>query len=378
MSHLKLSPLVVGILLGFSLPAQSALIDLSGEGFVQYGDAQSYSLPISQIDVDSTPGAIKDLIVVATGSDGVPVTTNDPGMDDAYQTPSGESGSNFFSTGTEADPGGSGEFNNDSADTWDISLLSLKSFLNDEALIFLFNNNNLNGANEQSLAAWMQISVYDDLGNLVTTDPGAGSTTDTAIFDLTNDNSLYGLVSEGGGGTFLGDVGTYQSDGSGPDGNTNADTDYVLSGGPICLDTDFFIPTPVSCSSPEADEGPINHNLGADNAAYAVYMPELSALLDSLFSLSDAVLAEFTMSIDLRLGCDPILFPDADASGTNSDDEICTGALSGFGKNLNNGFEQLFIATATVDPPTTNINEPATLLLFGLAGLLLARSKRLV
>ena len=351
--------------------ANAGLIDLSGVGYVQYGDAQSYSLPIAQIQdgctgpgcdfhVASTPGHIQDLIVVATGSSGQGVTTNIAGMDDAYATPSGVSGSNFFSTGTELDPNAANEFFGDSGDTWDTTLAALLGFLDGDDMVFMFNNNNLNGENLQSLAAWMQVTISDDNGDVV------------GVYDLTNNNSAYNLVTQGGGGTFLGDVTTYTSDGSDPDGNTNANTDYVLSGGPICLNTLVSpIPVPVACdgSGPfPVTDGPINHNLGSDEVAYAVLFPELN---DQLYQLANSLtlqeLTNYTMNIDLRLGCDPSLFL------ATADDEICSGALSGYGKNINNGFEQLFIATNTRAP--TDVPEPPLMVLFATGLAMMLRRK---
>lgn len=350
---MKLTLCAIGLL--FSLNSHAALISLEGKGYVTYGDFNSYSLPIAGINVPSTPGQISDLIVVATGSSGNPVNTNFAGMDNAYSTPSGVSGSNFFSTGTYTDPDQEAAFSGDQDNTWDTSLSALNSFLSGEEMVFFFNNNNLNGANLQSLAAWAQVQVTDSLGDIL------------GIFDFTNNGGKYGLISEGGGGTFLGDPTTYNSDGSGPLIGDNDNTDYVLSGGPICIDTDTLPPTPVSCSNPAADEGPINHNLGADDAAYAVVSPELNALLKGLFN-SGNNLDGYTMSVDLRLGCDPGF------GGAN--DEICTGEAYGFGKNVNNGFEQMFIATATFDDPTTDIPEPHILLLLGSAIMLLVYRKR--
>jgi len=339
--------------LALSLNSQASLIDLAGQGYVTYGDFNSYSLPISGINVPSTPGQISDLVVVATGSSGVPVNTNFSGMDNAYSTPSGVSGSNFFSTGDTSDPSQVSSFSGDNDTTWDTTLAALDTFLSGEDMVFLFNNNNLNAENEQSLAVWAQVEVTDNNSNLL------------GVFDFTNNGGKYGLISEGGGGSFFGDPTAYTSDGSGPTIGTNDSTDYVLSGGAICIDTDTFPPTPVSCANPLADEGPINHNLGAANAAYAVVAPELNSLLQGLFD-SNLDLIDFTMSIDLRLGCDPGF----GASG----DEICTGITSGFGKNINNGFEQLFIASATFDPEI-QIPEPSTLLLLGGSLLLLFRRK---
>jgi hypothetical protein len=361
------------LLLTASLPASAAMIDLTGIGYVTYGDFNSYSMPIAAIQagctnfnntcpyyVQSGPGQISDLIVVATGASGGPVNTNFAGMDNAYETPSGVSGSNFFTTGNTADPNEVSAFAGDTDDRWDSSLLALKSFLAGDAMTFFFNNNNLNGANEQSLAAWAQIEVTDQGGNRV------------GIFDFTNNGGAYDLVSEGGGGVFGGDVSAYSSTGAGPTVGSNASTDYVLAGGPICLDTTSVpgLPVPVSCAG-AFDEGPINHNLGADTAAYAVIAPELNALLDALFALDDATLSQYTMHIDLRLGCD-IGFGQAG-------DEICTGAQSGFGKNINNGYEQLFIGTAQIDiPPPPRIPEPGILFLFatGLIALGVRYSKK--
>src|SRR5689334_15159214 len=76
--------------------AGASAFDLTGAGFVQYGDAQSYALAVLNYQavggnnpgdpfyVNSTPGAIKDLIVIATGAGGTGVTTNVAGMDNAY------------------------------------------------------------------------------------------------------------------------------------------------------------------------------------------------------------------------------------------------------------------------------------------------------
>jgi len=350
--NIRLMLAIIG--LAVSSNSHASLIDLSGQGYVTYGDFNSYSLPIAGINVQSTPGHIDDFVVVATGSNGQPVNTNFAGMDNAYSTPSGNSGSNFFSTGTSTDPAQVTSFSGDQSNTWDTSLSALRNYLNGEDMVLFFNNNNLNGGNLQSLAAWAQVNV---------TDSGGGT---LGTFDFTNNAGVYGLVSEGGGGTFFGDPIAYDSVGTGPLVGDNTSTDYVLSGGPLCIDTDTSPPTPVSCTNSAADTGPINHNLGADSAAYAVVAPELNSLLDGLFGLGTS-LDDYTMSLDLRLGCDP-------AFG-NASDEICTGAVSGFGKNINNGFEQIFIATATFGP-STPISEPSTLLLLLGSSLFLLKRRK--
>lgn len=375
----------IGWLGSASISSAGPLLDLTSLGYVQYGDAQSYSLPIAGLEstgslpspgdefyVASSPGAIKDLTVVATGTSSNPATSNFAGMDNAYATPSGASGSTFFSTGTYADPGQvGGAFSLDLADTWDANLASFSSMLAGEDAIFFFNNNNENseGSASQTLAAWMQIWVTDNAGNVISVAPYApastGNASGEAVWELTNNNGEYALVSEGGGGVFNGDPTTYQAGaaGSGPYVGTNANTDYVLSGGEICLNAAF---APVSCSSSDVVFGPINHNLGADQAAYGVIFPEFNELLSAMI-LQNVDLSQLTLHIDLRLGCDPGFDGVVDGS--------CP-IYENFGKDLNNGYEQLFIATASSVPQ--DVPEPTSLALFGfgLAGVSLFRRRR--
>lgn len=359
---------------GAALVSAGALaepIDLTGIGYVQYGDAQSYSLPIACVqigvayqncpyNVQSTPGHINDLAVLGTGPGGTqstnPVKDNIAGMDNAYDTPNNNS-SNFMRTGPALEPGGAGEFTGDTSQTWDTTLAALKDFLAGSDMVVFFNNNQTNnlGTAAESLAGWAQVKVV-----------GPGGTLGT--FDFTNMGGEYDLVSQGGGGVFLGDVTTYTSTGAGPSGSTNASTDYVLSGGAICVDTTTAIPVPVPCDASNPDiSAPIAHNLGADHAAYALVFPELNALLNSLFSNPLLDLTQYAMQVDYRIGCDPALF------GTNKNAEICDGDELGWGKNLTNGYEQIFISQLV---GTTQVPEPSALLLLALGMLGLGWSWR--
>lgn len=243
------------------------------------------------------------------------------------------------------DPGQVSTFAGDQANTWDATIGALNTFLGGQDMVFFFNNNQVNSgaSTNQSLAAWAQISVTDANGALL------------GVFDFTNNGGDYNLVTAGGGGVLNGDVGLYTSPGlGGPAGDTDTDndgvvnTDYVLSGGALCVAGSP--PVPVPCGTPGAT-GPINHNLGADRATYAIVFPELNALIASLIArnIFDAV-----MHVDFRLGCDPNLFTSTEA---------CVG------KSLNNGFEQIFLARmVALQPPV--VPAPGSLAL--IAGGLLA------
>lgn len=363
-----------GILGGQSLNANAATIDLTGLGYVQYGDAQSYSLPIANYqvncttgscpyDVKSGPGQIDALTVLGTGSSGVPVVNNFEGMDNAYATPSGVSGETFFYMNPTTYQGTQGTVLFNGGYTWDSSLSALKTFLAGQQMVVFFNNNqeNSSGTAAQSLAAWARIWITNGSGTVV---PGS-------TFELSNMGGAYALVSQGGGGVFLGDPTTFTASGSGPGDPTSAgfgNTDFVLSGGQVCVEKGpsvGSIPVPVACDATplpgDTISSAINHNLGADDAAYAILFPELNSLLASLFgSIGDLQLADYTLHADVRLGC-ALQVVGGGAYGASLPCEI---SPSGWGTALNNGFEQLFIGTAIVP---TQVPEPATLALLGIA-----------
>ena len=351
--------------------AQFDLSNCDGFGtpcpYVTYGDGNSYALPVNAFIYDafqgggtgpgnpfyvvSTPGAIKDLTVVATGASGNPVNTNYPGADDAYPTPNGTGSPNYFSTGSVADPGGTGEFTGDVSQTWDVTLEALAAFLQGDSPVFFFNNNQINSgaSTNQNLAAWAQITITDGNGNLVDFDPGAGVVT---ALDFTNRGQDFTSIASGtSGGVLNGIVANYSHTGplDSPLAGTNdftgvagTGTDYVLSGGKLCSNNGAL----VDCSQTHTQE--FDLNLGANQAAYAIVFPELNSLLSTLGGA-----AGYTLHVNLRFGCDP-----------NTIDP----ATNCVARSLNNGYEQVFISTAE---QVVNIPEPNVLALLAitLAGL---------
>lgn len=270
---------------------------------IPFGDFYSYSLPLldhffgtSEFTIPSSPGQIADDIVLATGAAGNPVTTNDPGMDDAYETPSGASSLPYFDTddaATYPDPSNGPAVAD--GNSWDIEIDTLLDYLDGDDAVFYFNNNEENDGTEQNLFGWAQVSVID-----------ADGLNDTLYYDFTNDSQgVDSYVSPGETGT----------PGSGS-------SDLVLSGGAVCLDASDSI---VDCGDPAAVTT-LNHNLGANEAAYALFSPELNGGLADWLGQGYDVLS---MSIFL--------------------DE------------LSNGYEQIFLQSSTVQP----IPEPTTMLLLG-------------
>lgn len=326
--------------LGLGAGSASALtVDLSYP-YLTYGNANSYSMPVSAYYYDqangggtgpgnpyyipSGPGQIMNSLVLYTGSGGQNVTTNGIGFDNAYETPNGSSPvfANFAGTGATQPNAAGKDIVNNSTTTWDANLSYLKTFLNGDSALFLFNNNDTNA--DQSLAIWAKMWITN----------GANSIYNGQYLYLTNRGLAYGA-----GGVPFGDATTYNG------GNVTSpltgygNSDYVLSGGQLNANGETF-----------------NHNLGANQVAYAADVPLLNMWLNTLFSLSDAALSQYTLHLDVRLGCDT---PSNWVSGVDNQGNpvTCTNV------KIDNGYEQLFLVA---NDWTNRVPEPESLVLLGI------------
>lgn len=380
---MKISKLIQAATLSAGLlgaAGANAQLSLPSSGYYQYGDFQSYSLPILAYFYDqangggvgpgnpyyipSAPGNIQDQIVIYTGSGGTGINDNlappiagSGSIDGAYAAPNGVQ-IPYFSTATSPDPNPT--FTGDQANTWDISLGKLQTFLGNNAdnLVFLFNNNDTNA--DQTLAIWGRIWITNSAG------------TNLGTFCLSNMGGTYGSGGIPNGTVAYSCNGTAEGAGNPLVNPQTQKTDYILSGGQVCILPDG---TPVDCSNPNAIR--FNHNLGANQVAYAATSTDLNVLLASLFGGN---VDGLTMHVDLHLGCDAQWDPTAAAS--NNPDKALADSANCVSKKIDNGYEQLFIAslasppvcTVGVDCPTAP--EPGSIALIGLGLFGLAASRK--
>jgi hypothetical protein len=307
-----------------------------GDVYQTQGDFQVYSLALLDIlhgytngsnsyAIPSGPGQIQNDIVVYTGASGTGVTTN-TSPDNAYAAPNGNTGSNtFFSTsmlnpdGTKVypDPGPTpfvAQFVGDTNRTWDYHIADIKSLIQNNALLFYFNNNQEGAASD--MYGWMRVALFDSTG-----------AKPTLYFDLTQNALNAGVIN--------GSVYSYNSpatditrftDVAQPGGVLDT-TDYVLIHGDIVVCT--LNGTQVDCSTPGATHVTVHQNLGQDHAAFAIYSPEIQAIINSInFGGYDV------LQLDGRLDA------------------------------LTDGPEQLFIAAG--NPIPTTVPEPGTMVLVGM------------
>lgn len=123
--------------------------------------------PSGPYPVQSGPGQIDDQAIILTGSNGRQmnnITSPFPAgssVDNPYLTPTGMQGNSFQMVGQESD---NNNFTGDLSNSWEVSISQLLGYLNGNALIFLFDNNQ-QGAN-QNLMVWGQVRITDSAGNV--------------------------------------------------------------------------------------------------------------------------------------------------------------------------------------------------------------------
>lgn len=306
---------------------------------IQYGDFYSYSMPIlnhifgdgggynssSDWYIDATKPKYEPVVIYTNANN---VDDNIAGMDDAYESVTGNQPQNsFFNTNTTTDPPPPAvapsdpkdpAFPGDSPDYWDAQLSTMLGYLDGGPLYFHFNNNQLNstadGYSQQNLFAWGQVQIVDLQGVLP-----------TLYFDFADVNT--------GNNVYNYSNAVQGNNGPGPLDEYVDPTDpgsYVMSGGYVCLGTAAAGYPIMDCAAGGWDVR-LAHNLGFNAVAYTLFSPELSDGLAGWFAGGYDI-----MRVDMRL------------------------------RALNNGAEQLFILTQN---PEYVIPEPSTFVLLG-AGLL--------
>jgi hypothetical protein len=345
--------------LATSTPASADVLPAPNCGFAAtnnclvFDDFTVYSLALLHFQIDpadkvgpgspfyvaSSPGALKDFLVVATGPTGAVATNTDVVggglVDNAHETPNSVGGTtNFVMSGSNDGTQGANIPANSST-TWDIDIDALNAYLAGGQMEFFFNLNQTNSGSttylptQQDALGWLAVTLTDANGG-------------NAVTFYLDGNQCTGI---GGRCDPTQSVGQDQFADGGEANILPADPlhdEWAFVHGSLCASAAGAVYHLGPCVAGDpADATDVDQNLGANNAAFGLIAFELNDLLD------DALYVGGKMSVDLRLA------------------------------GMTNGYEQLFIISG--DNPPVDVPEPVTIGLFGAgligAGLLRRRKK---
>jgi len=326
---------------------------VAGTNCLQFDDFTVYSLsllnfqagagtigPSDPFAVSTNGTSLQNALVVGTGVAGAGSLNSDVvsggNADDAYRTPTAPGGgiTNFVPDATNQGLQG-GAIPGNTSGTWDINISALQTYLNGGNLNFFFNLNQTNSQtttylnSPEDALGWMQVTLRDSTG-----------VNGSVSFWLDGDacNGVIGLP----GSTNCDPTQSY------PQNNTNntilpidpLHDEWAYIHGQICSAPSGAVVSFGACAPGDHVNTTVNQNLGANDAAFALYSVALQTALNS--GMYDV------MSVDFRMAA------------------------------LTDGYEQLLIFASNSIP--TDVPEPLTITIFGagLAGVALWRRRRKV
>jgi hypothetical protein len=294
--------------------------------------------PGDPYDVSTNGTALQKALVIGTGVSGAGSINTDiitnGGVDNAYSTPNSSGGTTNFQTSASTAGLQGSAITNNSINTWDVNVSDLVNYLDGGKLGFFFNLNQTNTTsylnNSQDALGWMAVTLTDTKGsNGSVTFWLDGNACDGPLADPTHCDPSQSYK----GTTPPLSQADYNQQNILPNDPNHDEWAYIH--GQVCMSPAGAIVSFGACAQNDHTNTTVNQNLGASNAAFAMYSELLQqALLSGNYD---------KMSVDFRMAA------------------------------VDNGYEQLLIFSAL------NIPEPITVMMFaaGLLGLAALRRRKL-